>query len=68
MIAGGALYSPLAENVRVHESCSSVSPSIAVPDIQIVSDENEEQFGIDIKQPENRPGMFRRMSSWFRSR
>lgn len=67
MVAGGALYSPMSENVRVHETPPPVSPSISVSDIQIVSDETKEQFGISI-EPENRPGMFRRMSSWFRSR
>jgi len=68
MVAGDALHSPMTENFRVHETSSSVSPSISTPDIQIVSDETEEQFGIDIKQSEDRPGMFRRMSYWFRSR
>jgi len=68
MVAGGAPYSPTIESFRVHEIHPSVSPSTSVPDIQIVSDETEEQFGIDTKQSENRPGMFRRMSSWFRSR
>jgi hypothetical protein len=68
MVAGGALYSPMTENFRVHEISPSVSPPIFAPDIQIVSDENEGRFGIDIKQPENRPGMFGRMAYWFRSR
>lgn len=68
MVAGGALHSPMTENVRVHGTSPSLSPSISVSDIQIISDESEEQFGIDTEQSENRPGMFRRMSSWFRSR
>lgn len=68
MVAGGALYSPMTENVRVHGTSPFLSPSISASDIQIISDESEEQFGIDTEQSENRPGMFRRMSSWFRSR
>jgi len=68
MVAGGALYSPMIESFRVHEVHPSVSSSTPAPDIQIVSDGTEEQFGIDTKQSENRPGMFRRMSYWFRSR
>ncbi|KAF9650718.1 MSF1-domain-containing protein [Thelephora ganbajun] len=68
MVAGGALYSPMTENFRVHNTSASASPLIAVPDIQIISHENEERFEIDIKHSENRPGMFRRISYWFRSR
>lgn len=68
MVAGGASYSPMTENVRVHGTSPSLPPSISVSDIQIISDESKEQFGIDTEQSENRPGMFRRMSSWFRSR
>jgi len=68
MVAGGALYSPVTESPRVHEISPSASSPTSAPDIQIVSNENEGQFGIDIKQPENPPGMFRRMAYWFRSR
>jgi len=68
MVAGGALHSPMNENFRVHETFPSISSSISAPDIQITSNANEEQFGLDIKQPENRPGMLHRMSYWFRSR
>ena len=68
MVAGGALCPPMIESFRVHEIHPSVSPSTPVTDIQIVSDETEEQFGTDIKLSENRPGMFRRMSYWLRSR
>lgn len=69
MVAGGALYSPVptTESSNVHESSPSVSPSISVLDIQIASDESEGRFEINLEQSENRPGMFRRMSSWFRS-
>jgi len=67
MVAGGALYSPMTESVRVHGIFPSPSPSVSVLDIQIISDESEAQFGINTEQSENRPGMFRRMSSWFRS-
>jgi len=66
MIAGSALYPPMAVNPTVHEVSPSMTPPISAPDIQIVSDGNEEQFGTE--QSENRPGMFRRMSSWFGSR
>jgi len=68
MVAGGALPPPMTEDFNVHDASSSVSPSTSAPDIQILSNENEGQFGIDIKQLENRPGMFGRMSQWFRSR
>ena len=66
MIAGSALYPPMAVNLTVHEVSPLMTPPTSVPDIQIVSDGNGEQFGIE--QSENRPGMFRRMSSWFGSR
>jgi len=68
MVAGGSLDSPMTENFRAHEISPSVSLPISAPDIQIVSNENEEQFVIGIQQPENQPGMFRRMAYWFRSR
>jgi len=68
MVAGGALPPPIAENFKVHDASSSVSQSAPAPDIQILSDESEGQFEIDTEQLENRPGMFGRMSQWFRSR
>jgi len=66
MIAGSVLYPPMAVNPTVHEVSPSITPPISAPNIQIVSDGNEEQFVIE--QSENRPGVFRRMSSWFGSR
>ena len=66
MVAGGALYSPMTESFRVHDA--SVSPPVSVPDIQIASNDKEGQFGVDIERPENRQGMFDRMSQWFRPR
>ena len=69
MAAGGTLPPAMAETFKVHDvSSPSVSPSASAPDIQIPPNESEGQFGIDIKQSEDRPGMFRRMSLWFRSR
>jgi len=68
VVAGGALYSPITESVRVHGISPPASSPIFVPDIQITSDEREGQFGIDLEQSENRPGTFRRMFSWLRSR
>jgi len=68
MVAGGVLYSPTTESVRVHETSPSGSPPISVPDIQVTSKEDEDRFRIGIEQSENQPGMFRRMSSWLRSR
>jgi len=68
VVAGGALYSPMSESVRAHDTSPPAASPIFVPDIQIASNENEGQFGIDVEQSENRPGMFRRMSSWLRSR
>lgn len=65
MVAGGVPSSPMSENFRVCET--PVLPSISATDIQILSNENEERFEIDTKQPENRPGIFSRVSYWFRS-
>ena len=67
MVAGGTLHSPMTENFRVCEVSPSVSSSVSVPDIQTPFNESE-RFEIDAKQPENRPGMFSRMSCWFRTR
>jgi len=67
-VVGNALYSPMSESVRVHEASPPASSPIPVPDIHLTSDENEQQFGIDIKQSESRPGMFCRIPSWLRSR
>jgi len=67
MVAGGALPPLMTENFKVHDASSSASASASAPDIQIISNEDE-QFEIDIKQLENRHGMFGRVSQWFRSR
>ena len=68
MVAGDALSSPMAENFKVYDIPPSVSPPVSAPDIQILLNENEGQFGIGVKQLEIRPGIFSRMSHWFRSR
>jgi len=67
MVAGGALHLPMNETLRDHENSPTIPSPIPAPDIQILSCESE-QLGIKTKQPENRPGMFHRMSYWFRSR
>ena len=59
MIAGSALYPPMAVNLTVHEVSPLMTPPTSVPDIQIVSDGNGEQTarcigGVQKRQPSRR--------------